>query len=104
MNNICQAQGIPLTIVSNRTATKVAADVALELFKHSDPTRKTGGKPLGLLAENQVIAITGALEERPEAMALLDTPVLHAYGSIEQSYLDLIKMTSNGRFVGSTGN
>jgi len=30
-------------------------------------------------------------EEIPEAMTLLDNPLLNAYGSIEQTYLDLIK-------------
>lgn len=92
-----------MTIVSDVTANKILGEVSLKLFNQSDPTRSAGGKPLGLLAENLVIYLTGLLEERPEAMTFLENPMLHAYGSIEQSYLDLIKMTRSGQYVGATG-
>jgi len=104
LNQVSRHLGIPLTIVSDRTANRLLASIALKLFNESDPARKTGGKPLGLLAEQIVMFLTGQLEERPEAMALLDSPLLHAYGNIEQSYLDLIKMTRNSDFIGPTGN
>jgi hypothetical protein len=103
LNEISKALKIPLTIVSDITANKILGEVSLTLFNQSDPTRSSGGKPLGLLAENLVIYLTGLLEERPEAMTFLENPTLHAYGSIESSYLDLIKMTRSGEFVGATG-
>ena len=78
------------------------ASVAQKLFVQSDPARQVGGKPLGLLAENILLYLTG-LPEDSGAMALLENPMLHAYGSIEQSYLDLLKVAKSSKYVGPLG-
>jgi hypothetical protein len=65
----------------------------VELFSASQPVVGKG-KPLGLLAENFLIFLTGAkeLEENPGLMELHQNPLTDGYGSIEQQYLDLLKI------------
>ena len=78
-------------------------NIAIELFNSSNPsvTTKLRGKPLGDLATEIVCNITALLDSNPAAMDLLENPTLHAYGNIEQTYLDLLKkareMTTVGR-------
>lgn len=65
----------------------------VELFSASQP-QPGKGKPLGLLAENFLIFLTGAkeLEENPGLMEFHQNPLTDSYGSIEQQYLDLLKI------------
>nr|UPW42057.1 MAG: putative RNA dependent RNA polymerase [Yunnan mito-like virus 29] len=92
---VARRVGIPLPPLSEWSAETILADATLDLFTESDPTLKSKGKPLGLLAEELLLLITGALEETPEVWDLLENPLLHAYGSVEQTYLDLLKLSKN---------
>jgi len=78
--------------ISDIVGMNILSNIMVELFSvsHGKLTAKEG-KPLGDLATDLVIKLTGMAEEIPEAMTLLDNPLLNAYGSIEQTYLDLIK-------------
>lgn len=91
MNNIARKLGHTELYFNDTMALQMLSNIAVELFSRSMPDVKKG-KPLGYIAEELVLFITGKLEECPEAMALLENPTLHAYGSIEQRYLDLLKM------------
>jgi len=61
----------------------------VELFSKSSPDQyKAKGKPLGLLAELLMMAITA----KPDfSFTLLENPLFHSYGSIEQTYIDMIR-------------
>jgi hypothetical protein len=58
-----------------------------DLFARSDPTKAKAKGSLGDLATALVMWVT-SFEDR---FSLLDMPTLHAYGNIEQVYLDLLK-------------
>jgi len=92
INSICGQLGLTgMQPVAERTAMSTLIDVVAELFSDSSPLKpdRPSGKPLGLLAEQLVMRITG--EDSIHMMTLLENPLLHAYGNIEQSYLDLLK-------------
>lgn len=91
MNNIARKLGHTEIFFDDSSALQMLSNIAVDLFSRSMPDVNKG-KPLGLIAEELVLFITGKLEECPEAMTLLECPTLHAYGSIEQRYLDLLKM------------
>jgi hypothetical protein len=63
------------------------------LFSEGNPASMPNrrGNNLGLLAENWVMYLTGILEDEPRAMTLLENPQLHAYGNVENQYLQLRK-------------
>jgi hypothetical protein len=65
----------------------------VELFSASQPVPGKG-KPLGLLAEQFLIFLTGSkeLEINPGLMEFHQNPLTDGYGSIEQNYLDLLKI------------
>jgi hypothetical protein len=69
------------------------AESCKDLFIKSDPRNSpVKGESLGLLAENILLALTGHLESDPEVWGLLENPILHCQGNIEQSYLDSLKL------------
>jgi len=89
MNAIAGQYNICLPTIKDKVATSILANIAVEWFSNTNPANKPkSGKPLGLVATNLVCHYTG--QEEPEAFALLEEPRLHAYGSIEQTYLDLL--------------
>nr|BCY26967.1 RNA dependent RNA polymerase [Nigrospora sphaerica mitovirus 2] len=94
INSIARRVGISLPSINDTVGMNILANIMVELFANSrskmDPEAK-GGYPLGALAENLLILITGNLDNDPTWSYLLECPPLHAYGSIEQTYLDLIK-------------
>lgn len=92
MNNIVRELGHTDIYFDDSSALQMLSNIAVDLFSRSAPDVNKG-KPLGLIAEELVMYITGLLEEVPAAMTLLECPTLHAYGSIEQRYLDLLKMS-----------
>jgi hypothetical protein len=69
----------------------VLVNVVVQLFSESNPQNQdtTKGKPLGLLAESMVMNITSI--ESDHMMTFLENPLLHSYGSIEQTFLDLLR-------------
>nr|QIR30254.1 RNA-dependent RNA polymerase [Plasmopara viticola lesion associated mitovirus 31] len=77
-------------IITDQVSTNILANIMVELFSESNSALlKPGGKPLGLLAEAIVMLLTGS--ENPDALTLLKNPHLDCYGSIEQTYLDLLR-------------
>lgn len=50
------------------------------------------GETLGLYAEKILIVLTGRMNRDPEVWGLLENPILHVQGSIEQSYLDSLNL------------
>jgi hypothetical protein len=93
LNKAFPALGLSPVILDELASNMLLGDIALELFTKSDPTLNPKGKPLGPLAEQLVMYLTGLLEERPEVMGLLENPLLHSYGSIEQTYLDCLQLS-----------
>lgn len=89
MNNIVRQLGHTDIYFDDDSALQLLSNIAVDLFSRSMPDVKKG-KPLGQIAEELVLFITSKLEECPEAMTLLENPTLHAYGSIEQTYIDLL--------------
>lgn len=79
--------------LTDEIATNIIANIMVELFSNSQP-QPGKGKPLGLLAEEFLIFLTGSkeLEENPGLMEYHQNPLTDGYGSIEQSYLDLLRI------------
>lgn len=77
--------------INEYTANSIFINTVVNIFSESDPTKsdKAKGQPLGWLATELVMEATSQCEEISNL--LLESPVLHAYGSIEQAYLDLLK-------------
>jgi len=73
--------------ITEYTSLSILSGLAVEAFSKSDPTQSNKGGSLGGLAISLVQALT--IEPLPEI--LFENPLLHAYGSVEQSYLDLLK-------------
>lgn len=65
----------------------------VELFSASQP-EPGKGKPLGLYAENFLIFLTSSpeVDEESRLMKYHQNPLTDSYGSIEQQYLDLLKI------------
>jgi len=82
------------------TGNSIFINAAVAIFSESNPleSKKAKGEPLGLLATNWVMMATSQEEALSEI--LLEVPLLHAYGSIEQTYLDLLK---KGREIDTIG-
>lgn len=59
----------------------------VELFAESNPDNKEGTPGMWDLAANTVLYLSGL--ESPLGITLMDNPLLHAVGSVEQQYLDL---------------
>jgi hypothetical protein len=92
INNIVRFLGLRLPLITGNVGNSLISNIMVELFSNSNPesAQNVGkGKPLGLLAEQIVMYLTSF--EDPLAFTLLDNPLLHAAGSVEQSYLDLRK-------------
>jgi hypothetical protein len=79
-------------IASNASVNYMLAESCKDLFIKSDPRNSQSEKSLGLLSESILLAITGHLEQDPEVWDLLENPILHSQGNIEQSYLDSLKL------------
>jgi len=71
--------------ISRFTSLSILSGLAVEAFSESDPTTSKKGGQLGDLVTNLLIALT----EKERAPILFENPLSHAYGSVEQQYLDL---------------
>lgn len=85
----------PIRELSPEESLGILSNVAVETFAASNPVNaKSKGYPLGLLAENLVIAITGS-EDSDVCDASMDIlmglPHLSVYGQIEEAYLNISK-------------
>jgi hypothetical protein len=89
MDSIARKHCINLPPIRDGVGMNILSNIAVEFFANSNPENKhkKKGRPLGLVAISLVEFYTGQTE--PEAFALLEEPMLHAYGHIEQTYLDL---------------
>nr|BCY26968.1 RNA dependent RNA polymerase [Nigrospora sphaerica mitovirus 3] len=77
--------------LSEYSGMSVLVNVVVQLFSESDPTQvkmKPGTPGLGDVATNLVMLLTSI---EPYNELLMENPLLHAYGSIEQTYLDMCK-------------
>lgn len=77
--------------ISEYTGNSIFINAVVNLFSQSDPSKSTKatGRPLGLLATEWVMKATSFNDERQELF--LNVPLLHAYGQIEQQYVDLLQ-------------
>jgi len=82
--------------ISNYTSLSIMSGLAVEAFSESDPTTSKKGGVLGDLATALVLELTGG-DHHP---ILLENPLLHSYGSVEQEYIDLINLA---RRIDTTG-
>jgi len=74
----------------DKTSMNILANIMVDFFSQSNEALLSKkGKPLGLLATEIVMYLTGS--EKEGALTLLKNPHLDCYGSIEQTYLDLLK-------------
>lgn len=91
INLIVQELKLSLPHISNEVGKNLLSNIAVELFAESNPanSQKVKGQSLGDLAINLVIYMTSLEDERVET--LLGNPLAHAYGSIEESYVNLLK-------------
>jgi hypothetical protein len=89
MSAIARKNHIQLPTITDTVGLNLLANAAVEFFAESQPVAGKG-KPLGLVAEEILLYLTGIEDEM--VMTLLENPFLHAYGSIEQTYLDLSRL------------
>lgn len=91
INLIIQELKLPLPQISDEVGRNLLSNIAVELFAESNPanSQKVKGQSLGDLAVNMVIYMTSSEDERVET--LLGNPLAHAYGSIEETYVNLLK-------------
>jgi hypothetical protein len=74
--------------LSQFNSMSILTNLAVESFSESNPTTCEKGGDLGLLATNLVMSLT-SFDYPP---ILMENPLLHAYGSIESEYLELIAL------------
>lgn len=79
-------------IASNASVNYMLAESVKDLFTKSDPRLSQSRETLGLFSENILMGITGHLESDPEVWGLLENPILHCQGNIEQSYIDSLNL------------
>ncbi|QTY21822.1 RNA-dependent RNA polymerase [Botryosphaeria dothidea mitovirus 3] len=91
-NLIARRLSISLPLLSDTVGMNILANIMVELFSDSyGQMTKQGGKPLGDLAIDLVTRLTDVGQEDERAMVLLANPLLQAYGSIETTYVDLLR-------------
>jgi len=101
-NEISRQLGFSLPPINDLVGTNILANIMVQIFSESQP--EVGkGKPLGLLAQNYLMYITGLPEffTDPLLEQLTKVPLTDAYGSIEQDYLDLSKKAKYIDTIGS---
>lgn len=75
---------------NDSTSMNILANIMVDFFSQSNEALLSKkGKPLGLLATEMVMYLTGS--EKEDALTLLKNPHLDCYGSIEQTYIDLLR-------------
>jgi len=79
---------IPLHKITLKVSLYMLSNQAVDAFSESDPTKSKKGGNLGVLAERMLMVLTS--NNYPQI--LFECPLLHAYGTIEQEYLDLRKL------------
>lgn len=90
ISSICQELRLSLPHISNEVAQNLLANIAVELFAESNPSNSSNkGQGLGDLAINMMIYLTSIEDDR--VSTLFGNPLAHAYGSIEESYVNLLK-------------
>lgn len=96
LNAIIRQYNLPLPVLNQDQGISILSGTALEVFAESNPFECKTGKPLGLLAEGLVIAITCLYEDLMKAVPNPDDvcssiPILNLYGQIEEKYINLSK-------------
>jgi hypothetical protein len=90
INTLAQEMKISLPNISNDVATNIISNIMVELFAESNPQNsKYKGESLGDLAINMMMFLTSYSDEW--VSTLIANPLAHAYGSIEEQYVDLLK-------------
>jgi len=98
LTEISRKLNLPL-VIAPEEGIGILSNVAVEAFASSNPVNMDNekdrkGYPLGALAENLVIYITGFMED-PSKVAFIEwissIPHLHCYGQIEESYIQISK-------------
>jgi hypothetical protein len=85
MNDIVRQLNYPLPTLSLYSSRSILVNNAVEAFSESDPTTSKKGGDLGSLA----IHVVEILTTKDYPPILFENPLLHAYGSVEQKFLDL---------------
>jgi len=101
-NEISRQLGFNLPPINDLVGTNILANIMVQIFSESQP--EVGkGKPLGLLAQNYLMYVTGIPEffTDPLLEQLTKVPLTDSYGSIEQDYLDLTKKAKHIDTIGS---
>lgn len=95
---ISRALGYHNLSFTTKGGLSLLGKIMLNLFRMSDPLHSPQrGKPLGDLATSVVMYITG--HEETKALKLLENPLLHAQGGIEQKYLDMSKKLKSSLYM-----
>lgn len=93
LNTIARQLNLPDLQLSEIESKTLIMEIVKFLFYESFPGKsKRKEEPLGDLAINLVTHLTGIVN--PAMMDLLENPLLHSYGSIEQMYLDILQYSA----------
>jgi len=91
LNTIIRRHNLPLPVLSNYQGISILSGTALEVFVENNPLDFKQGRPLGVLAQDLVIDLTGSQDLPIEAADALvsNIPLLNVYGQIGEKYRDL---------------
>jgi len=94
LNSIARQLGFQLPVISDTVAVAMISNIAVECFADSNPENKDKNKgyPLGLLAENLVLFLSGLKSDDDRALGFSNMeyiPQLAGYGLIEEQFLRL---------------
>lgn len=91
LNAIIRKHNLPLPVLNLDQGISILSGTALEVFVESNPLDFKQGRPLGQLAQDLVIDLTGSPNLPIEAADSLVScvPLLSVYGQIEEKYRQL---------------
>nr|UJQ92501.1 MAG: putative RNA-dependent RNA polymerase [Mitoviridae sp.] len=100
LNSISRQLGFRLPEINDTVAQAMLSNICVELFANSNPENDTSNKgyPLGQLAENLVLFLSGLEDENQCALGFENMhyiPHLNCYGLIEEQYILLKQEARN---------
>jgi len=94
LNSIARSNKVPIRDFDEEEGMGILQSITVECFAESNPLNQKGGKPLGLLATDLLIGLTGCEPSESEILLWENPhfiPILQAYGQVEEAYMKLSK-------------